>query len=92
MQILKSLSYEVTLNVIKLQISNKNLILDLSLLHSLSPEIVNLFKSNKKFNEMLYKNSQIISSIRHYAEHITILYKIQNVIIVVQTTLITKQS
>ena len=41
---------------------------------------------------MLYENPQIILSVRCYIEHITILYKIQNITIIVQTTQIIKQS
>ena len=89
---MRSLSYEAILNMIKPQIPNKNLILDLLLLHNLLSEIINLFKSNKKFNKILYKNPQIFLLIRYYTEYITILYKIQNTIITIQTIQITKQS
>ena len=70
-----NLPYEAILNTIKLQTPNKNPILNLSLLYSLFPEIINFFKSNKKFNEVLYKNPQIILLVKYYAECITILYK-----------------
>ena len=62
--------------MIKPQIPNKNPILDLLLLHSLSLETINLFKFNKKFNKILYKNPQIILLVRCYTEYIIILYKI----------------
>ena len=80
-QILRSFLYKTILNVIKMQTFNKNPILNLSLLYNLSPETINLFKSNKKFNKILYKNPQIILPIKCYTEHITILYKTQNITI-----------
>ena len=42
--------------MIKLQIFDKNFILDLLLLYNLFSKIVNFFKFNKKFNEILCKN------------------------------------
>ena len=75
-RILRSFLHEAILNAIKPQISNKNPILDLLLLHSSSLEVIDFFKSNKKFNEVLCENSQIILLIRCYAEYITILCEI----------------
>ena len=56
MQIFRSLPYEAILNTIKPQISDKNPTLDLSLLHNLFLEAIDLFKFNKKFSKVLYKN------------------------------------
>ena len=50
--------------------------MDLLLLYSLFLEIVDLFKSNKKFNKILYENLQIVLLIKHYTECIIILCEI----------------
>ena len=72
------------MNAIKPRIPNKNLTLDLLLLHSSPSKIINFFKFNKKFNEILYKNHYIILKVRCYEKCINI--------IIVQATQIAEQS
>ena len=72
MRILKDLPRETTLIATKPRTPLENSALNLSLLHSSPSELVKLLKLNKKFNEALRENSQVVLLIRRYAKRMII--------------------
>ena len=92
MRILKDLPRETSLVATKPRTPPENPALDLSLLHSSPPEPVELLKSNKRFNEALRENPQVVSPIRRYTERMTTLCESQNTTIAVLSTQVTEQS
>jgi hypothetical protein len=66
--------------------------LDLSLLKSSPPEVVELIKSNKRFTESLRECPAVVSPVRRYAERMTRMCETQNATIAIMAKQISDQS
>lgn len=66
--------------------------LDLSLLQSSPPELVELSRSNKRFVESLREDPAVVSPVKRYAERMTRLCERQNATIAIQARQIADQS
>lgn len=66
--------------------------LDLSLLRSSPPELVELSRSNKRFTETLRECNDVVSPVRRYAERMTRLYESQNATIAILSKEVIQQA
>jgi hypothetical protein len=78
MRVLRSIPKEPLLPALQLATPHETTNLDLSLLKSSPPEVVELTRSNKRFTESLRECRAVVSPVKRYAERMTQMCETQN--------------